>query len=294
MKKPPMPQHRGFQPSEEESRSSVLHDHGLAATLAVLDLQGNLLALLHVLLAGALEDGGMQEHVLATIIRRHEAEATDLVEPLDRAVNGVGRATLVAATEVAARRTVTKSARRAEATTVATKATAEAATVATEVTTGRTVAEATAEAATVATTEVTTGRTVAEATTEATARRAAEVTAGGAVAEITARRTVAEAIATEFAARTLGATRAQLALMDLGDQPAPLTVRADLADQLIAGLGGFDARFGQRRSVEEHILAIRPKYKAEPFAAVVPLHLGLNRPGATLRIAVRKHFVSYP
>ena len=47
--------------------------------------------MLDILHAGALQNGGMQEHVLAAIVRRHEAEAAHLVEPLDGAADGIGR-----------------------------------------------------------------------------------------------------------------------------------------------------------------------------------------------------------
>ncbi|EHM02369.1 hypothetical protein HMPREF9946_01188 [Acetobacteraceae bacterium AT-5844] len=225
----------------------------------------------------------MQEHVLPTVIRRHEAEATDLVEPLHRTADGIGRATFVAA-EVTARRTIAESARSTEA------AAAKAVTTTAELTAGRTVAEVTAR------------RTIAKAAAAeaATKAAAAELTAGRAVTEVTARRTIAkaaaaEAVATEVTARrTVSAPRTQLALMNLGHQSAALAVRADLADQLVASLRRFDSCLGQRRCVEEHILAIWPQHEAETLAAIVPLHLGLNRPGATLRIVVRKHCVSYP
>ena len=252
--------------------SAILEHDRLTATLPVTDLQRDLLALLDILHTGTLQNGGMQEHVLAAIVRRHEAEAAHLVEPLDGATDGVGRATLVAAEVTARRRTVAEIAARRAAT----------------------VAEATAEAATV--TEVTARRTVAEATTiaEAATRRAtvAEATAEAAtVAEVTARRTVTEiAAGRTIAEATTGmATGALLQLGDAGHQAASLAVRADLANQLVARLGGLNAGFGQGRCVEENVLAIGAKHKAEAFTPVIPLHLGLDGAGATLGVVVGKH-----
>src|SRR4051795_2144381 len=84
----------------------VLQVDRLPATLAVAHIKRDLLALLHVLAPGLLQDGGMQEHVLAAIFRRHEAEAAHLVEPLHRAADRIGRAAGIAVAEVAARRPV--------------------------------------------------------------------------------------------------------------------------------------------------------------------------------------------
>lgn len=248
--------------------SAILEHDRLTATLPVTDLQRDLLALLDILHTGTLQNGGMQEHVLAAIVRRHEAEAAHLVEPLDGATDSVGRATLVAAEVTARRRTVAEIAARRAATV------AEATTV-TEVTARRTVAEATAIA------EATTRRaTVAEATAEAAT-----------VAEVTARRTVTEIAAgwTIAEATTGMATGALLQLGDAGHQAASLAVRADLANQLVARLGGLDAGFGQGRCVEENVLAIGAKHKAEAFTPVIPLHLGLDGAGATLGVVVGKH-----
>src|SRR3954451_9390968 len=47
----------------------------LAAALVGLDLEGNLLALDETAHAGALESGGMNEHVLAAVVRLNEAVA---------------------------------------------------------------------------------------------------------------------------------------------------------------------------------------------------------------------------
>jgi hypothetical protein len=41
--------------------------------------------------------------------------------------------------------------------------------------------------------------------------------------------------------------------------------------------------------MEEHILPVRAQNEAEALPGIVPLHLGLGRPGATLVIAVREH-----
>ena len=261
----------------------LLDRDGLTAALAVPHVEGDLFALLDILAACALQDGGVQEDVLATIVRGHEAEAADLVEPLDGAVHGVGRATLVAA-EVAARRrtvakaTATRSAEAAARGTAEAAATgraeaataAEATTATPEIPTRGTVAEATA-----ATTEVPTRRTVAEATAAAT-----EVTARGTVAEATA-----GAIATT-AGRT--ATRALDETHDARDQAPTLAVRPDLAVQLVAGFRRLDSGFREGGSVEENVLAIGTEDEAEPLAGVVPLHLGLNRAGPTL-VVVGKH-----
>ena len=85
------------------------------------------------------------------------------------------------------------------------------------------------------------------------------------------------------------AAGALLQLGDAGHQAASLAVRADLANQLVARLGGLDAGFGQGRCVEENVLAIGAKHKAEAFTPVIPLHLGLDGAGATLGVVVGKH-----
>src|ERR687894_70545 len=100
---------------------ALLQPHRLPAALAVADLERHLLALLHVVPAGALQHGGVEEHVLAAVVRGDEAEAAHLVEPLHRAADVVGRAAGVAA-EVAPRGPVAEGARR--------RAVAEAATAA--------------------------------------------------------------------------------------------------------------------------------------------------------------------
>src|SRR6478672_10920865 len=92
----------------------------LATTLAVADVERDLLALLDILAPGLLQDGGVQEDVLAAVLRRHEAEAAHLVEPLHRAADRIGRAAGIAVAEVTARRPVAEAAtlaRRAEAAT---------------------------------------------------------------------------------------------------------------------------------------------------------------------------------
>src|SRR5918998_858912 len=181
---------------------ALLQHHRLPAALAVADLERHLLALLHVVPAGALQHGGVEEHVLAAVVRGDEAEAAHLVEPLHRAADVVGRAAGVAA-EVAPRRPIAEAPRRA----------------------------------------------VAEAATAA-------------------------------------AALAALQLRDAGDEASALAVRADLADQRVAGVGRFYSRLGQRRGVEEHVLTVGPQHKAEALAGVVPLHLGLDRPGPAHRIAI--------
>ena len=217
----------------------------------------------------------VQEHVLPTIVRRHEAEAADLVEPLDRAVDVVGRPAFIAATEIAPGRTVPEGARRTVAEAAA-RGTAEVAA-------RGTVAEATAatEATARRATEVTTRRTVTEATAaaEVAARRTvAEATA--AAAEVTARRTVAEATArraTEVATGRTGAhatTLAALQLNDAGDETTALPVGADLADQLVTCVRRLDPGLGQGRGMEEDVAAVRSEHKAEALTAVVPFHLG--------------------
>src|SRR5918997_1891736 len=145
---------------------ALLQHHRLPAALAVADLERHLLALLHIVPAGALQHGGVEEHVLAAVVRGDEAEAAHLVEPLHRAAYVVGRAAGVAA-EVAPRRPIAEGARRSVAEASPTTA-AEAA--APEVAPGWPVAEAAAEVAPrgpVA--EVAPRRAVAEAATAAAA-----------------------------------------------------------------------------------------------------------------------------
>src|ERR687894_478108 len=179
---------------------ALLQPHRLPAALAVADLERHLLALLHVVPAGALQHGGVQEHVLAAVVRGDEAEAAHLVEPLHRAADVVGRAAGVAA-EVAPRGPIAEGARRS----------------------------------------------VAEAS-PTTAAEAAAPEAAAAAAEVAPRRAVAEAA-------TAAAALAALQLRDAGDEASALAVRADLADQRVAGVGRFYSRLGQRRGVEEHVLA---------------------------------------
>nr|WP_238384054.1 hypothetical protein [Pseudoroseomonas vastitatis] len=266
----------------------ALQNNRLAAALAITHFQAQLLALLNVLLAGALQHGGVQEHVLPAIIGGHEAEAAHLIEPLDGATDRIGRATFVAAAELAARRTIAKRPRSSEAAT---------GTGATEITARRTITEAATTATEAATTEIATRRTIAEAAATAGTEAAAvtEIPTRGTVAEVAARRTITEAATAELAARTVttgGRSRAELALMNPGHEAAALPVRADLANQLVAGLGRLDPGFSQGRGVKEHILAIRAEHETETLAAVVPLDLGLDRLIAALRITIRKHCVS--
>src|SRR5918997_1840307 len=177
---------------------ALLQHHRLPAALAVADLERHLLALLHIVPAGALQHGGVEEHVLAAVVRGDEAEAAHLVEPLHRAADVVGRAAGVAA-EVAPRRPIAEGARRS----------------------------------------------VAEASPTTAAEAAAPEAA--AAAEVAPRRAVAEA--------ATAAALAALQLRDAGDEASALAVRADLADQRVAGVGRFYSRLGQRRGVEEHVLA---------------------------------------
>ena len=247
----------------------------------------------------------MQEHILAAIIRRDEAEAAHLVEPLHRAIDGIGRPALVAATAaIVARRS-----------TIAAKATTWRPT---EVTPRRTVTEATARRST----EITARRTIAEASTrrsteiaarrtvtEATARRPAEAAARRPIAEVTAWRPIAKAtgpvatrpVATRPVAKSRAVTttrrgrpaRPELPLDDAGDKTPALAVRPDFTHELVTGLGRLDAGFGQGRGVEEDILAIRPKDETEALAAIVPLDFGFDGRSAAL-VIFGKHVLSYP
>jgi hypothetical protein len=258
----------------------------LAATLTITDFKCNLFALLHILLACTLQDRGMQEDILATIFRGHEAEAAHLVEPLHRASDVIGRPAFVAIEfaarrrtipEITARRTITK----ATATTAETTAATEAA--AAEITTRGTIAK------------VTTRGTITKATattTEATA--AAEITARGTITKVTARGTITKTATTKFPTRgpRFAATFALLQLHDPRNQSPPLAIRPDFTNKLIAGIRRFNARFGQCRCVKEHILPIRTQYKAEAFTGIVPFHLGLDRPGVTLVFVFRKHVLT--
>ncbi len=166
----------------------------------------------------------MQEYILATVFRRHEAEATHLIEPLHGAVQRIdGAGALI---EIAARRTIAKAtaARTAEATAgsaeiAAGRTIAEAAARTTEVAPGRTITEAAAR-----TTEVAPGRTITETTARTT-----EVTPGRTITETTASAT---------------ATGAALQLGDSRDKAAPLAVGADLAHEDIVGVRLVDTRVG--------------------------------------------------
>jgi hypothetical protein len=286
----------------------------LAPALAVANVERDLLALLHFLLAGPLEDGRMQEHVLPTIIRRHEAEAAHLVEPLDRAVDSIGRPTLVTAAAVAAWTTISAAEAAARTVTTAKATTWPVATTKTttrrtaEIATRRTIAEATralAKAATRRTTEITARRTVAEAA----ARRGAEITPRRAitkataarlrpVTKITARRTIPKPTRPVAETGTVtggggSASRSELPFDDACNKTSALTVRSNFADELVAGFRRLDSRLGQRRGVEKHVLAIWPEDKPEALAAVIPLDFRFNGRSATL-IILGKHVLSYP
>ena len=130
----------------------------------------------------------MQEHVLPTIIGRHEAKAAHLVEPLDGTVDGVGRTIArpttagTAATEIAPR--------TVEA---ATGASAGAHAAATKVAPWR---RTVAEAATTTTTAAAEATGCAVATARGTEPAGgAEVTPGRTVTKITARRAEAAPVA---------------------------------------------------------------------------------------------------
>jgi hypothetical protein len=286
----------------------------LAPALAVANVERDLLALLHFLLAGPLEDGRMQEHVLPTIIRRHEAEAAHLVEPLDRAVDSIGRPTLVTAAAVAAWTTISAAEAAARTVTTAKATTWPVATTKTttrrtaEIATRRTIAEATralAEATTRGRPEVAARRTF----TEAAARRGAEITPRRAitkataarlrpVTKITARRTIPKPTRPVAETGTVtggggSASRSELPFDDACNKTSALTVRSNFADELVAGFRRLDSRLGQRRGVEKYVLAIWPEDKPEALAAVIPLDFRFNGRSATL-IILGKHVLSYP
>jgi hypothetical protein len=139
-----------------------------------------------------------QEDILATIIRRHEAEATHLIKPLHGAIDAIGRPAGVTATaaEVTTRAITTHAATR-RTTEVTTGRTVTKATATTEATAGATAAKATRRAEIAArrtVTKVAPRRTVTKTTrrAEATTRRGTKIAARRAIAEIAARRTVAK------------------------------------------------------------------------------------------------------
>lgn len=217
----------------------------------------------------------MQKDILAAIFWRHEAKAAHLVKPFDRAGDVIGRPTFIAV-EFAPRRTIT------------------------EITTRGTITKTATTAKTTAATKVTTRGTITEATATKTAA-ATEITARGAIAEITARGTIPEiatrgtipkaTTAAEFPARRarFATAFALLQLHDPRDQAPALPVRTDFANQLVAGIWRLNACLCQGRGVKKHILPIWSQYEAEAFTGVVPLHLGLDRPGAILVLVFRKH-----
>jgi len=177
-------------------RDGLLHRDGLAATLPITDIERHLLALLHILLAGALQHGGMQENILATIIRRHEAEATHLIKPLHGAIDAISRPAGVTAAEVTTR-AITAHAATRRTTEVTTGRTVAKATATTEATAGATAAKATRSAEITARrtiTKVAPRRAVTKTTrrAEATTRRGTKIAARRAIAKIAARRTVAK------------------------------------------------------------------------------------------------------
>ncbi len=257
----------------------VLHIHGLTAALTITHFKRYLFTLLHILLAGALQHRRMQEDILATIFWRHEAKATHLVKPLDRAGNVIGRAAFIAAEFAPRRGTIPEITTRGTIT-KATAATAETAAAA-EVTARGTIPE------------ITTRRTIAKTTTAAAkAAAATEITTRGTIPEIAARGTIPKATtAAEFTTRRarFATAFALLQLHDPRNQAPALPVRTHFADQLIAGIWRLNACLCQGRGVKKHILPIWSQYEAEAFTGVVPLHLGLDRPGAILVLVFRKH-----
>ena len=257
----------------------VLHIHGLTAALTITHFKRYLFTLLHILLAGALQHRRMQEDILATIFWRHEAKAAHLVKPLDRAGNVIGRAAFIAAEFAPRRGTIPEITTRGTIT-KATAATAETAAAA-EVTARGTIPE------------ITTRRTIAKTTTAAAkAAAATEITTRGTIPEIAARGTIPKATtAAEFTTRRarFATAFALLQLHDPRNQAPALPVRTHFADQLIAGIWRLNACLCQGRGVKKHILPIWSQYEAEAFTGVVPLHLGLDRPGAILVLVFRKH-----
>jgi hypothetical protein len=258
------------------ARASVLHIDRLAATLAVTHFKRNLLALLHILLAGALQHRRMQEDILATIFRGHEAEAAHLVEPLYRAGDVIGRPAFIAVEFAARRGTITEITARGAITEAAA---AKTAATAAKVTAWRTVTEIT-----------TRGAIPKAAATKAAA--AAEITARGTVTKVAARGAIPKATATaEITARRacFATAFAFLQLHDPRDQAPALPVRTHFADELVAGIWRFNACLCQGRGVKKHILPIWSQYEAEAFPGIVPFHLSLDRPGAVLVLVFRKH-----
>jgi hypothetical protein len=257
----------------------VLHIHGLTAALTLTHFKRYLFTLLHILLAGALQHRRMQEDILATIFWRHEAKAAHLVKPLDRAGDVIGRAAFITAEFAPRRGTIPKITTRGTIT-KATAATAETAAAA-EVTARGTIPE------------ITTRGTIAK-TTAAAAKAAAatEITTRGTIPEIAARGTIPKATtAAEFTTRRarFATAFALLQLHDPRNQAPALPVRTHFADQLIAGIWRLNACLCQGRGVKKHILPIWSQYEAEAFTGVIPLHLGLDRPGAILVLVFRKH-----
>jgi len=261
----------------------LFHGDGLAPTLPITDIKSHLLALLHILLAGALQHGGMQEDILATIIRGHEAEATHLIKPLHGAIDAIGRpAGVTAAAEVTTRAITTHTATR-RTTEVTTGRTVAKATTTTEATAGTTAAEATRSAKIAArrtVTKVAPRRTVTKTTggTKATTRRRAKIAARRAITEIAARRTVTKP--TRGANKPARSTTAWTTLQfrDPCDEAPTRAIRTDLAHQRVVRIGLFNARISQGGCMKKHVLPVWSQHKAEALAPVVPLHLGFNQP----------------
>ena len=139
----------------------------------------------------------MQEDILATIIRRHEAEATHLIKPLHSAIDAIGRAAGITAAAEVTTRAITAHAATRRTTEVTPGRTVTKATATTEATAGATAAKATRRAEITARrtiTKVAPRRAVTKTTrrAEATTRRGTKIAARRAIAEIAARRTVAK------------------------------------------------------------------------------------------------------
>ena len=234
-------------------------------------------------LPGALQHGGMQEHILAAIVRRHEAEAAHLVEPLHRAVDGVGRAALVAVAEVAPRRRHGRRSRRR----------------------GRRSRRRGHRSHRRRRRRATAAEAAAAADAPKPPPRRRSHGAGGRSPKPPpppkSRRGGRSPKPPPAAPKSRrgrrspkpprGAPRHRQALAtlgDAGDETPALAVRADLADELVAGLGRLDASLGQCRSVEEHVLPVRAQHEAEALAGIVPLHLGLDGPGRRPACRCRK------
>ena len=171
----------------------------------------------------------MQEDILTTIFRRHEAKAAHLVKPLDRAGDVIGRAAFITAEFAPRRGTIPEITTRGTIT-KATATTPETAAATAEITTRGTITKIAARGA------------ITEATTTEAAA-ATEITARGTIPEIAARGTIPKATTTaEFTTRRarFATAFALLQLHDPRDQATALPVRTHFADQLVAGIWRFN------------------------------------------------------